>query len=282
MPTYSAVILAGGESSRFNYKDKTFLTLNDQTFIEHQVEIVYDLCEQIIISLKNQQQQMRVQRLLETKRRDIKKITYTTDVAEYKDSGPLIGVLSSVRSVISDYIVVISIDMPRLTTHLLNILMQEIVKEKASVACYKDMQNFLTTSFFVVNNKLFTKIFESLVKISPYRISNLFRLADKVMILSIDQTHKLINVNTQKDLNETKQAKILSKKSKLLTKEIVNPKDSLLKIDYKKEKLEKVRRIAIEEYNIWRKYHLRNHIESNLKERFDSTFDSKSFLKLKA
>lgn len=260
----TAIILAGGQSSRFQYQDKSLKELQGQTFLERAIQVVYDRCEQIILSVKNQKQQIQYQRLLQEKRKDLSKLTFIPDSTKYERSGPLVGILSVLPQIKSKYTLILSVDMPRVTGHLIDILFREIQKSNAEVVSYRDEHNYLTTAFFVVRTKFAQNYVDQLSTTVPARVSNLFRLAQKVIILSIDQTQKLVNINTQEALTAAKHTKEIKKKASMLTREIVTPKDSLLNYQSKTHPENKLLKIAKEEFLSWQPYHIKKHIQANI------------------
>lgn len=103
----TVAILAGGMSSRMNYKNKALLNYNEKTFIENIIEASRDYREIIIVANKKEDYELFNLRVI-------------SDV--YKGNGPIAGIHSALISSITDRVLCIACDMPLITKNSLNYL----------------------------------------------------------------------------------------------------------------------------------------------------------------
>lgn len=102
---FSAVILAGGKSSRMG-RDKAFLELDGQTLLSRQVQIVRTAgAKEIFIS----------------GRPDVDYSNFDCPVLldKFSDIGPLAGIERALAEASSPLVLVLAVDMPNLTTEFL-------------------------------------------------------------------------------------------------------------------------------------------------------------------
>lgn len=105
----TGIILAGGKSSRMG-QDKAFLKLNEKSLIEYSIEAIKPLVSEIMIVSNNP----------DCDRFHLKRVQ---DVI--KDSGPLAGIYSGLINSKTTYNLVLSCDIPLITTSVLKQLIDE-------------------------------------------------------------------------------------------------------------------------------------------------------------
>lgn len=110
----TGIILAGGKSSRMG-QDKGLMLFNGQSFIDHTVQIVKDVCDNVII-IANQNGYERLS------------IPVYTDII--KDKGPAAGIYTGLHYSKTQYNLVLGCDMPFLSSEFLGYLLSQI-DEKA-------------------------------------------------------------------------------------------------------------------------------------------------------
>lgn len=102
----SIIILCGGRSRRMG-KDKGSLVLNDKPMLIHVLDTVKDIADEIVLVLRDQEQINKYKTIL----RDIEvSIKIVTD--EAKDQGPLVGILTGLSHVKSEYAQILPCDSP--------------------------------------------------------------------------------------------------------------------------------------------------------------------------
>lgn len=103
----SAAILAGGKSSRMNYKNKAFLDYRGKSFIENIIDALCDYEEIIIISNTPEEYSDLGVKVI----KDI-----------YPSQGPLSGIHAALSYIRNDYCLIVACDMPFLDREIVNYL----------------------------------------------------------------------------------------------------------------------------------------------------------------
>ena len=102
----TALILAGGKSQRFYPLDKCFITLNNKPLIQHAIDRISRVTEEIIVAARDEEQGGRIKKIIENSN----KIVFVFDSSE--GVGPLAGFLSGLERASFSYSIVIGCDMP--------------------------------------------------------------------------------------------------------------------------------------------------------------------------
>lgn len=130
----TGIILAGGKSSRMG-SDKGFLILKNKPFIQYSIDALRPLVSDIII-------------VSDHSRYDSLGFKRVTD--HIKEAGPISGIFSGLEASKTDYNLILSCDIPLITTKVLEILIDaiddatEIIQAESSgktmplVALYKN------------------------------------------------------------------------------------------------------------------------------------------------
>lgn len=103
----SAAILAGGKSSRMNYRNKAFLEYENNYFIERIIKALEDYEEIIIISNNPD---------------DYKTLGLKVFKDIYPNQGPLSGIHSALNHIKNEYCLVVACDMPFINKNVVNYL----------------------------------------------------------------------------------------------------------------------------------------------------------------
>ncbi len=100
----TVLILAGGKSQRFQSLDKCFITLNNKPLIQHAIDNLSNVVDEIIVAARDEQQEEQIRNKISDN------IVLVFDTL--KGFGPLAGVLSGLERASSSYSLVIGCDMP--------------------------------------------------------------------------------------------------------------------------------------------------------------------------
>ncbi|MGN0465455.1 MAG: molybdenum cofactor guanylyltransferase [Lachnospiraceae bacterium] len=111
----SALILAGGKSSRMEYQNKAYLKWKGKFLIEHIIEEASKVSDEILISQAKKDKIYFPQH----------KIVYD----EGESHGPISGIESALLSCCYDKLLVIACDMPKIKAEIFEILL-ELLEEK--------------------------------------------------------------------------------------------------------------------------------------------------------
>ncbi|MCB0463530.1 MAG: molybdenum cofactor guanylyltransferase [Flavobacteriaceae bacterium] len=104
----TGIVLAGGKSSRMG-SDKGLLKMNGKTFVEHVIEAMKPLVDEIVIVSNNP---------------EYDQFGFYRVEDDIKDSGPLAGLYSGLKHSKTNYNLVLSCDIPMIKTEILKKLVE--------------------------------------------------------------------------------------------------------------------------------------------------------------
>lgn len=199
----SAVILAGGKSSRFNYIDKQSIRANDKALLLHVIESISDIVDEIVIAARDEGQKKNIEKTVEFV--DFSNVNLTID--DVLDFGPLGGILSGLKATSSDYSVILACDMPHINKNVVKLLFATSKGFDASIPMW---QNGLMEPLCAVYAK------DPMIKATKKAVKNkkrkvvwpISKLSDVIfvpveIIKKIDPKLKTFsNINDPKDLAE--------------------------------------------------------------------------------
>ncbi|MBK5190762.1 MAG: molybdenum cofactor guanylyltransferase [Methanosarcinales archaeon] len=112
----TVIILAGGKGQRFQSLDKCFITLNSKPLIQHAIDNLSNVVDEIIVAARDEQQGERIRN----------KISNNTVLVfdSLNGFGPLAGVLSGLERATSSYSLVIGCDMPFVNRYVVEFLFE--------------------------------------------------------------------------------------------------------------------------------------------------------------
>ncbi len=120
----SAIILAGGSSTRFN-TDKGVLKLDGKPLLQYVVDAVKGLVEEVIVVTNTQARADTYAKLVS------EEVRFAVDVRESK--GPLIGALTGFEEAKGEYSVLLPFDSPFVSKEVLSLLFECSVGKAAAV-----------------------------------------------------------------------------------------------------------------------------------------------------
>jgi len=100
----TVLILAGGKSLRFQAFDKCFLSLHNKPLIQHAIDNLSNVADEIIVAVRDEQQMHKIRARIPSN------ILLVCD--SLKGIGPLAGILSGLEQASFPYSLVIGCDMP--------------------------------------------------------------------------------------------------------------------------------------------------------------------------
>ena len=185
----TGIILAGGKSSRMG-TDKGFIFFNGKTFINHIIDALKPLVNTIII----------VSDLSQYGNLGYKQIK---DV--YPESGPLSGLYSGLLESDNDLNLVLSCDVPLISSEILRELLKAYSEGNNAVVC---KANKRVMPLIALYNKNCSAVCDKLLKNDERRMTRFLEVLNSVSYLDLNesQAQQIKNINTTKDLNEIKYA----------------------------------------------------------------------------
>ena len=180
----TGIILAGGKSSRIG-SDKGFLLLKNKPYIQHIIEAMQPLVNEIIIVSNNPDY-------------DVFKLKRVNDLI--KDSGPLAGVYTGLHYSNTENNLVLSCDVPLINTETLKKLTEQ-EDENAEIIQLESKGK--TMPLIALYNKHCESKFSELLQQGERRLRvavNKFKVKTIVLSTALEKFTK--NINTPNNLNE--------------------------------------------------------------------------------
>ena len=153
----SAIILAGGSSTRFN-TDKGVLELDGKPLLSHVIDAVEGLVEEIIVVTNTRARADTYAKLVS------EEVKFAVDIRESK--GPLIGALTGFEEANGEYSVLLPFDSPFVSKEVLSLLFDCCIGKAAAVprwtnqdieplhAVYNTKQALIATEEALAENEL--------------------------------------------------------------------------------------------------------------------------------
>jgi len=127
-PSRSAIILAGGMSSRFGV-NKAFQTLAGKPLICHVAERLSNVVDEVLVVVGRNAPTIEYSAILPDSVRVIND--------EVDGQTPLVGIVSGLRSVTSDHVAVLACDIPFVKDSVLELLFQRAINVDAAIPRWK-------------------------------------------------------------------------------------------------------------------------------------------------
>ena len=178
----TGIVLAGGKSSRMG-SDKGLLTMNSKMFIEYVVDALKPLVDDIIIVSNNKAyDQFAFERVADC----------------LKDSGPLAGLYSGLYHSKTEFNLVLSCDIPMITTEVLNKLVDTDYKNYDVVQIQSEHK---TMPLIAIYKKTCLNKCLELLKQDERRLRfAVSQLNTKTVIIDTEWSKLVRNVNTVEQL----------------------------------------------------------------------------------
>jgi molybdopterin-guanine dinucleotide biosynthesis protein A len=195
MLTGTAVILAGGNSSRMGF-DKQCIKLNDRLLIEHQIQVLQNIFKEIII--------------VTNKPELYKDYNCILAVDQLKDYGPLGGIHAGLLKAQSQFSYFVACDMPNINQDYILYLLKVInASDFSAQAVITRFGNWLEP-FNAFYSKDLIPVIKKAYQEKNRKISSMLEKAE-VHYIEEAEARKyspdwsmFININTQKDLTKLK------------------------------------------------------------------------------
>ncbi len=113
----TVLILAGGQSIRFQHRDKCFIILNNKPLLLHAIDSVSNVADELIVAARDEMQGKRIRDVIRNK-----KVRLVFDTL--KGVGPLAGILAGLKEASGSYALVIGCDMPFVNVRVVEFLFE--------------------------------------------------------------------------------------------------------------------------------------------------------------
>jgi len=180
----TGIVLAGGKSTRMG-SDKGFVTYNNKPFIQHIIDALHPLVDEIIIVSNNPDY-------------DVFNLKRVNDIIE--DAGPLAGLYSGLHNSITEKNIVLSCDIPVINQ---GVLEQLILASNKDIDVVQIKSQGKTMPLIALYNKRCASTCLALLESGERRLRFLInQLKSKTIVLDDTLEKYTANINSQSDLKE--------------------------------------------------------------------------------
>ncbi len=180
----TAIILAGGKSSRMG-ADKGFVSYNNKPFVQHIIEVVKPLTDEIIIISNNSNY-------------EIFGLKRFNDLIE--NAGPLAGIQTGLHHSKTKYNLVISCDVPLISSELLELLINEIDATSEVIQLQSGDKKM---PLIAIYKKSCESKFSEALNLGERRVRKALEQCEvKTIIIKKALEKHTANINTKEDLKE--------------------------------------------------------------------------------
>lgn len=181
----TGIILAGGKSSRMG-SDKGLLTVNGKMFVERVIDAMKPIVNDIIIIISNNQK--------------YNQFGYQRVADRIKDSGPLAGLYSGLHHSKTEYNLVLSCDIPMITTEVLKKLIDTDYENYDVVQIQSEHKTMPLIALY--NKQCADKCLQLLQQGEKRLRVAVSQLNAKTILIESELDKFVRNVNTKEDLKE--------------------------------------------------------------------------------
>lgn len=211
MTRRAAIILAGGKAQRFQttqgkWQDKALAELYGKPLLVHAIENVEDVVDETLIVV-NENENRKPQYKNVLARYHVENARIITDIKIDNLSGPLVAILTGLKSVDADYCLTVPCDMPLLSGKVADYLFNEIKGSYVAVPMWPNGR--LETLLMVLERSSTIEITSALCLLGRSHPDDIIRGALHVLFVSplgeikaLDPELKsFVNINSQEDLS---------------------------------------------------------------------------------
>lgn len=192
----TAVILAGGRSSRMNTQDKGLIQLNQKPLIEHVIEAIENEVSNILISANRNQ---------ETYQKFVRNPVIEDNTTDFQ--GPLAGLAKAMEVAQTPYILMLPCDCPMVGAALLTTLKNQLAEQNAQICVAHDGER-LQPTFALLKTDLLESLLAYLA--AGDRKIDLWYQQHQLTIADLSQYQDFfVNLNTPRDYAFLTQKKLI-------------------------------------------------------------------------
>ncbi|WP_319507062.1 molybdenum cofactor guanylyltransferase [uncultured Methanolobus sp.] len=120
----SSLLLAGGLGTRLDGREKAMMVCQDSTLLERTLAVLEDVSDEVIISLRDNEQVQQFSEYLGSRK-------VVTD--QIRNAGPLAGMLAGFEEACGDYVFTVACDMPFLNGRLIDMMFDMVGQHDALI-----------------------------------------------------------------------------------------------------------------------------------------------------
>ena len=200
--SYSALILAGGMGSRLGYREKALIDINGRLLIELIIERLEKIVDSIIISVRDLAQGEMLESALGR--------GYRFAYDDYRNLGPISGILSGLSECEDEYCFISACDMPFIHPDVVRLLFEKSESYDAAIPRWED--GFLEPLHAVYRcAPMIHETKKAIERGAKIILAPIFKM--NVTYVPMNEIRKLdpdlrtfININTDEDIQKTSDA----------------------------------------------------------------------------
>jgi molybdopterin-guanine dinucleotide biosynthesis protein A len=181
------VILAGGQSKRMQVQNKATVLFEGKPLITHVIDRMKTQVKHIVINTHRNQKDF-----------EIFHLPLIDDILDIQE-GPLLGILTSLQAIKTDWIQFVPCDTPNLPSDLITILMKEVEAEKTLVAVPETSDGLQSTCLLCHSSTL--NNLQIFFNQGGRKIEDWIRQLS-FSIVQFNDKSQFLNVNTQEELKK--------------------------------------------------------------------------------
>ena len=183
----TVVILAGGQSKRMQVQNKATVLLEGKPLITHVIDRMKTQAKHTVINTHRNQKDF-----------EIFHLPLIDDILDIQE-GPLLGILTSLQAIKTDWIQFVPCDTPYLPNDLIAILMKAVEAEKTLVAVPETSDGLQSTCLLCHSSTL--KNLQIFFNQGERKIEDWIRQL-AFSIVQFNDESQFLNVNTQEELKK--------------------------------------------------------------------------------
>ena len=194
----SALILAGGRSRRMGYKEKALLPIGDKTILEHVMDSLDGVVDEIIISMRDATQQELLNDYTQG---------YDVVLDKFVDVGPLSGILEGLKAATGEYVFVAACDMPYINNDVVELLFKHVEGHDAAIPVWEN-EDLEPIHAVYRTRPMAVETEKAILRNEKFVLAPVFKMQDLVFV-NMDEIRELdpdlrtfVNINTPDDVEK--------------------------------------------------------------------------------
>ncbi len=194
----SAIILSGGQSSRF-LANKSIATLLDKPLINHVVDRIRPLVDEVLVVVASEEQKRVLENILHNPIRIV--------IDEYSIRSPIVGALTGFKYALGKYSILLPNDTPLISTKVVSLLLQLVVGLEAVIPIWPN--NYIEPLQAIYETETVYEAALQAFEEKKYRLKNMIMNLTKLMYVSTTilkifngTLNTFLNVNTLQDIKD--------------------------------------------------------------------------------
>ena len=183
----TVVILAGGQSKRMQVQNKATVLFEGKPLITHVIDRMKTQAKHTVINTHRNQKDF-----------EIFQLPLIDDILDIQE-GPLLGILTSLQAIKTDWIQFVPCDTPNLPNDLIAILMEEVAAKKTLVAVPETSDGLQSTCLLCHSSTL--NNLQIFFNQGGRKIEDWIRQL-AFSIVQFNDESQFLNVNTQEELKK--------------------------------------------------------------------------------